>query len=236
MNYLLLWSQLSTFACMTYVHNKFNFEKSYEMVRRWWFDLCYGWVQRILWHVINPWCHRCYVIPSAKVEGPIFYNQLLFLQIKRLQNSKAPSKEVSRCICWDSRFYQWCSNFENVFFYHKTTKQNLFSIDLDKKVSNLILWGTRTIPCCHGWWCRINIWKYITLCLIFCIINNYFMAKMWLKFFLDPSTKDFKQELLQQTNLNIFFCQMLSSSITCYLTWSSIVDLKMLNPWWLNWK
>jgi hypothetical protein len=62
--------------------------------------------KEFLWHVVNPWCHRCYVIPSAKVEGPNFYNQLLFLQIKRLQHSNAPSKEVSRCICWVSRFYQ----------------------------------------------------------------------------------------------------------------------------------
>jgi len=44
---------------------------------------------------------------------------------------------------------------------------------------------------------------------MFCIIDNYFMAKVWLKILLDRITKDFRQELLQQTNLNYFFCQML---------------------------
>ncbi len=102
-------------------------------------------------------------------------------------------------------------------FYHKTTKQFYFFIDLDKKVSNLILWGTRAIPCCHGWWCHINNWRYITLCLMFCIIDNYFMAKVWLKILLDRITKDFRQELLQQTNLNYFFCQMLC--LLLHVTW-----------------
>jgi hypothetical protein len=29
-------------------------------------------------------------------------------------------------------------------------------LNLDKKVSNLMFYGTRAIPCYHGWWCHIN--------------------------------------------------------------------------------
>jgi hypothetical protein len=56
---------------------------------------------------------------TTNAKSPNFCSSFLFFQIKGLQHSKAscygPLKHVSRCVCWDFRFYQWCSSFEDVF-------------------------------------------------------------------------------------------------------------------------
>jgi hypothetical protein len=146
MNYVLSWSQLSTLACMTYVHNKFDFEEPYEMVRGQWFDLCYGWVQGILWHVINPWCHRCYVNPSAKVKAQIFIVNYYSFKSQGYNIQMHHWKRFWDVYVGILGFINDAQILKMFFLYHKIIKQNLFIIELKQKGIKPYIMGDKSYP------------------------------------------------------------------------------------------